>query len=262
MVDQEQWDWLRSEVRRAAAAFADQLRSVSDTSRRVPNLDWSVAELGGHLAAAPSLYREQHRLGAGFEPPADWAAFSVAARSHIQTTDGNELADLIINEAETLLVSDDPDEPRMLYGRATTVANTAAGMLTELILHGQDLGRLTGHKPQLGQRQALAGLEQMMTLLPVFADASRAAKLAGVYGLRFRSGPDFTYRIDDAGTIAVERGWPAKADARLNADPAAFVLASLGRINPVMAGLTGKIVAYGRKPWRMALLGNVAVDGV
>ena len=42
----------------------------------------------------------------------------------------------------------------------------------------------------------------------------------------------------------------------------AFVAASLGRINPVVAGLTGRIVAYGRKPWRLARLGNAVVDGV
>lgn len=262
MIDRADWGWLRGEVRAAASAFADQLRSVGDTSVQVPNLDWSVADLGRHVASLPQLYRDQNRIGPGFEPPDDWAAFSAAARAHITTSDGGELADLIVGEAETLLTADDPTESRQLYGCETTVGNTAAGMLTECILHGQDLGRLSGHRPKLGQRQALAGLEQQMALTPVFVDADKAAKLAGTYGLRFRGGPDFTYQIDETGRLTVERGWPDRADARLNADPAAFIASSLGRISPVVAALTGRIVAYGRKPWRLAQLGNAVVEGV
>ncbi|MGB5760302.1 MAG: SCP2 sterol-binding domain-containing protein [Acidimicrobiales bacterium] len=262
MPDRTKWDWLRAEVRAAARLFGEQLRSLPDTSVQVPNLEWSVAELGRHLASLPHLYREQHRVGTSFESPTDWRQFSATARAHITTNDGAELARLIAVEVETLLVPPDPDERRMLYGCETTVANTAAGMMTECILHGQDLGRLTGHKPRLERRHALAGLEQQMALTPVFINPDKAAGLAGVYGLRFRGGSDFTYRIDELGKLAVERGWPGRADARLNADPATFLAASLGRVNPVAAALTGKIIAYGRKPWRMAQLGNAVVDGV
>ncbi len=262
MSDNTEWGWLRSEVRAEAGRFAEQVRSVDDTGSRVPNLDWSVAGLAAHLAALPPLYEEQHRLGHAFEPPADWAAFADAARAHITTTDADALADLIVEGAEQLTAPDDPDEPRILYGQVTTVANNAAGLLTECILHGQDLGRLTGTKPTFGRRQALAGLEQQMTLTPVFVDPAKAARLAGTYGLRFRGGSDFTYRIDGDGRLTVDRGWPDRADARLNADPATFIASSLGRINPVVAGLTGKIVAYGRKPWRLAQLADAVVDGV
>lgn len=262
MATGEEWSWLRGEVRTAAAAFAGDLREVADPGRRVPNLDWTVAELGAHLASLPQLYRDQHRIGTDFAAPDDWATFSIEARSHIGTTDTAELADLIVAETETLLAPDDPNELRLLYGCETTVYNTAAGVLTEFILHGQDLGRLTGRQPELNRRQALAGIEQQMVLVPVFVDAAKAAGLAGVYGFGFRGGPNFTYRIDDAGTVTVERGRPDRADARLKADPATFLAASLGRVNPVVAGLTGKIVAYGRKPWRMAQLADVAVDGV
>jgi len=262
MVAEGRWEWLRVEVRAAAKAFADQLRTVLDTGVQVPNLDWSVAELAGHLASLPGLYRDQNRIGSSFQPPDDWPAFSAAARANIATTDADELADLIVDEAESLLTNDDPNEMRLLYGCETNVANTAAGMLTECILHGQDLGRLTGHKPRLGRSQALAGLEQQMALTPVFVDPAKAAKLAGTYGLRFRGGSDFTYHIDDAGQMLVRRGWPDRADARLNADPAAFLATGLGRMSPIVAALTGKIVAYGRKPWRLAQLGDVVVDGV
>lgn len=53
-----------------------------------------------------------------------------------------------------------------------------------------------------------------------------------------------------------------KPDAVLNADPATFAMISLGRGSQVLASLSGNMVAYGRKPWRLLALGNVVVDGV
>lgn len=262
MVDRSEWEWLQGDVRAAAAAFADQLRTITDTGQRVPNLEWSVADLAAHLASMPEVYRDQHQLGQGFELPDDWPAFSALGRAHITATDADSLADLVVGEAEKVLSADDPDGLRWLYGRPTTVFNIAAGLLTELILHGQDLGRLTGHEPELTRPQALAGLRQMMVLAPVFIDPDKAKGLAGTYGLRFRGGSEFTYHVDGRGRLSVEEGWPDRADARLNADPAVFIASSLGRVNLMVAGLTGKIVAYGRKPWRLAQLGNAVVDGV
>ncbi len=258
----DDWTWLRGEVRAAAAAFAEQVRSAPDPAAPVPNLDWNVTELAAHLASLAELYRRQHELGPDFEPPDDWAAFSVAARSHLVGATVDDLAELLLDETETILAPAEPDERRWLYGCATTVANIAAALLVECILHGWDLARITGNRRQLTRRQALAGIEQQMSILSVFVDPAKAAPLAGTYGLRFRGGLDFTYHVDERGRLAVERGRPTTADARMNADPAAFIAVGLGRMSPILAGLTGRVVAYGRKPWRLARLGDVAVDGV
>ena len=258
-----EWAWLKGEVRSAAAAFADQLRSVPDIAVRVPNLEWTVAELGAHVACLASLYRDQHRVGTAFQPPPDWRQFSADVRAHITTTDPHELADLIETQTVILLADgdDDPETQRWLYGQPSSPANTAAGYHTELILHGRDLGRLTGAKPKLTRRAALAGLKQQMALTSAFVDPAKAAKLTGTYGLHFRGGADYTFRVAD-GSIAVLPGRPDKADARINAAPEAFLMVSMGRMGNLHAGLLGKIIGYGRKPWRLIALGNVAVDGV
>jgi len=261
-MERRQWDWLRGEVRHAAQQFAQQLDTIDDTSVQVPNLAWSVAELGQHLASLPRLYEAQNEIGVDFEPPTDWAEFSVAVRSHLDDTDAATLGRLIIDETERLLSPREPDEAFTLYGQPTTVANTAAGMLTELILHGRDLGALTGDRPMLRRDQALAGLEQQMALAPAFVDPVTAAPLAGVYGLHFRGGADFTYRIDDSGRLTTEHGRPKRADARLHADPAAFILHSLGRVTTLSVAARGQIIAYGRKPWRLLMIGDTVVDGV
>lgn len=257
------WDWLQAEVRTAAKAFADQLTAIDDTGVRVPNLEWSVADLTAHLIALPAFYREQTELDKPFEPPSDWPAFSLSVRAGITETNQHELARMLLAETDILLqdAGDDPHAPRTLYNQETTAANVAAGFLGELLLHGMDLAALTGAAVQLNTRQANAIIAQQMALAPSFVDRERARKCPGTYHLRFRGGDEFTYKMED-GLLCVEPGRPDRADCHMIADPVAFVLVSLGRMSQVKAGLTGKIIGYGRKPWLLLPLGKVRVDGV
>ena len=256
--------WLESEVRLVARAFAGQLRQIGDSDVKVPNLDWNVGELGAHLVSLPAVYRTQHDLGDTFEPPADWAQFSIAARGHVTERRIEQLAGLVESEIGSLVDELGPlgDAPRMLYGQETTAANVLGGVMSELIMHGMDLGVLTGTKVTMSHRQASAVIPGMMALVPAFVDPVKAKKCPGTYAVKFRGVGEFTQRVSTDGQVTVERGLPASADARINADPVAFLLVSLGRKNQVVASVTGKIIGYGRKPWLLYHLGNSVVDGV
>lgn len=256
-------DWLCGEVRAAAAAFADQLRTIDDGETKVPNLEWSVAELAAHLISLPAFYREQNESGHPFEPPDDWPTFSRSVRAHITETEPAPLADALVAETETMLddVGIDPGAARVLYDQETTAADNAAGYLGELLLHGRDLALLTGADVPIDRRQAVAIIRQQLTLAPAFVDRERARRCDGVFGVSFRGGDDYTFNIDD-GVLTVTHGRPRKADARVVADPVAYVLVALGRMSELRAGLLGKILGYGRKPWLLARLGKIRVDGV
>lgn len=258
------WTWLAAEVRTVAAEFSDQLRSISDSATPVPGLDWTVAELAAHLISLPELYRVQNSLDGPFVAPEKWADFSVACRAHITETDPSRLADQLRDEIESWLSELGPDGggPRLLYGQVTTGKNVTVGVLVELIMHGMDLAELTGAKVTMTSERALAALPNMMTLVPAFIDPVVASRCVGVYHLRFRGGPEYTYRVDADGRIVVSDGKPAKADVHLVADPATFLLLSLGRTGQFKAALTGKVMAYGRKPWLLARLESAKVDGV
>lgn len=257
-----EWSWIADEVRTAARDFSRQARLLDDGSIGVPNLEWNVGELVAHVASLPTLYREQNAL-AHFVVPSDWAAYSVEVRSTIRERELDELADRVIFEFTQMLdeFADDPWAPRVIYGQPTSGYNTAAGMLAELKLHGMDLARLTGEKLTLTRRQANAAIRQSMAVAPVFVDRDKARAFDGVYGLRFRGGDDYTYRFDD-GVLTTAGGWPDRADARMRADPAAFVLLSLERMSPVKAALLGKVMVYGRRPWKLARTKSAVVDGV
>ena len=246
------------------AAFSDQLRSGVDGATKVPNLEWTVGELGAHVASMPALYRRQHDLGTDFETPLDWDAYSAEQRAHITEREPAALADLIEAEIGGFLDEiDDPGEPRWLYGQQTTAGNIAAALLSEATLHGHDLAALTGAgKRKLDRRQGNAIVDATMRLAPAFVDPGKVAALPdGTYHLRFRGGNDYTYRID-FDRLEIEDGRVGKADAVMNAAPEVFAMLSLGRGNQAVAALTGRVVAYGRKPWRLAGLSNIVADGV
>lgn len=256
--------WLVIETRQALTAFTNQLRSGVDGAAKIPNLEWTVADLGAHLACLPSLYRRLHEQGTTFETPDDFATFSDATRAHITETDPAALADLIEAELGSFLDEiDDLDEPRWLYARETTAGNICAAFLSEAILHGRDLAAVTGATmPTFTRQQANAIVHAMSFITPAFIDRNKASQLPdGVYHVKFRGGNDYTWRLN-AGEFSIEQGKPSKADAHLNADPAAFVMSSLGRLSDARAALTGAMFTYGRKPWRFLGLGKLAADGI
>ena len=263
MTEDARWNWLRGEIDAALDGFVGQLDGLG-AEQPVPNLDWSVAELTAHLASLPGLYRRQHDIGAAFEAPDDWAQYSIDQRDGIPIDDLARTTEVLRSEVAGFLdeLATAPDAPRWLYACRTTGRHIAGSLLAELIIHGQDLGGLTGMKPKLTTEQAAAALPDTMAIVPAFVDPERAAKVAGTYHMGFRGHGDWTFHIADDGSLTVEEGRPAKADARLSADPAAFTLVSLGRVNQFVPTLTGRIVAYGRKPWRLLQVGNLAVDGV
>lgn len=260
----DRWDWLRDEIRSAQAAFSAQLTDhVATTNQRVPGLEWTVAELSQHIACLPKLYTDLNTLADGFETPNDWAKLSRDARAHITETKATALATLIETQTEALLteLGHFPDEPRWVWGRKTTAATVASGYLGELIVHGMDLGRLTKVKVTLNKEQALAIIDNQMALAPAFTDPEKLRKCEGIFHVKIRGGRDFTFLVGD-GELRVNHGKPNRADAHMAADPVTWVLVGLGRMNQFKAGLTGKVLAYGRKPWLLLALGNATADGV
>ena len=262
------WEWLCGEVRDAAAAFVSQLRTVEATERAgatpVPNLEWNVAELTAHIISLPDVYRAQNSLPEPFTPPDSWADFSRAARAHITSIDLSELSNQLLTELDRFLEELGPDgsTPWTLYGQATTAGNLAAGILSELLLHGMDLSAITGTTVTMTNEQALAIIPASMALVPAFLDPERILRCVGVYHMSFRGGDHYHFVVTEDGTLTVGLGKPARADCHLIADPATYLLLSLERTSQVKAALTGKMIGYGRKPWLFNRLAMAKVDGV
>lgn len=265
MIDRSSWAWLRGQVIEVLGEVMTLLEGRNG-DQRVPNLDWTVAELAAHLASLPGVYRAQNANGQRFERPDDFDRFSAEQRSRIDTSDLDAVAALLHDEVTDLLAEldaeDDIDGTRWLYGLPTTHRNLAAGVLNELVVHGQDLAALGGTAPVMTRERANAILPAIFAIMPIFVDPAKARRAQGVYHLSFRDGADWRYEIDGDGHLTVEPGRPEHPNAHLRADPATFLLVGLGRRNPIVAALTGRMVVWGRRPWRFARTADISVDGI
>lgn len=256
-------EWLIESARERASEFGDHLRKAKP-SDAIPNLNWSVADLGQHLACLPSYWRSRNAEGVDATQPSDFAGFSDSARAHITSQDVDELAALIETEFGAFLDElTEWNDVFWIFGTPVSASQLAAIAINEFIVHGRDLAAATGQPlPRHTSQEALAAAEATLVMAPAFVDATKAkSQPDGVYHVRFRGGGDWTWE-KRGGELLVGQGKPPKVDAHLFADPEAFVLSSLGRIGQITPALTGKTIAYGRKPWRLLGLGKIVADGV
>lgn len=250
--DSSSFEWLRAEIRSAAREFAEALRQTeSDAS--VPGLEWTVGELGAHVASIPGFYLGMID-GEPFVLPDDLAAIAFNNRELIEavgTTDPFELADLVVSEFDRFLdrLGDDGDALVNWFVTRYPARCMAGAALGELLVHRADLLSVAGTRSKITGDQARAVLSGAIPVSEHYVNTDVARRASGTYHLHVRGGDDWTLRVSADGSALVEPGKPARADLRQSADPVALLALAYGRMSPLRAGLTGKVVAWGRKPW-------------
>ena len=250
----------RQDVSRAVDAnlerFCELLRSTPDGSLPVPGLDWTVGELGAHLVSGARLWR---RMLAGEASPvtslADGASHTARMIEELPERDPAELSELIDNEIGATLgeLNRRPSDQAYPWhaGLQLTMAQASAIGLGELVVHGFDLARAL-HKPwPIDRRDARYVIYGASAILPAAVDHAQAAGFSACYELRLRSDPPLTLRFD-RGALTVQPGGACRPDCSVSVDPAAFVLLAYGRRRPWRYLASGKLFAWGRRPWLAA----------
>ncbi len=242
--------------------FANTLTDC-DAASPVPGLDWTVAELGAHLVALPRLYREMAERPDPLPLPDDMHRYSAEQVAAVGTRDLDQLAELISTEVSALLdlYGDDPAAQFNHWVTTQPLSVIESTLFNEFLIHGWDLGGVAGSRQPINRAEAIVALDGILPVSVNFFDPVAAGDLNAVVHLRLRGGHgldpvDWTQTIAN-GAMTVTKGRPARADVRLNVDPATFLLLSLGRIGELKPTLTGKVVAYGRKPWLAPRLSTV-----
>lgn len=230
--------------------FAKLLRHVGDGSRRLPNSDWTAAEVGAHLQVI--VGDAYVALLSGAKHP--WPSFEEGPRVNAELlakvperalkpladrieADGVELAGRLRTHTRPLhfVVTELP---------ASSVAAMVAG---ECMVHGWDVARAFDLPWPIPPQDAILVVRATEPLLPALVDPAKR-DFRATFGVRLRGGPTFTLAFAD-GALTVSDGSPARADCRIVADPTAYMLSAYGRLGPVGPALRGSMVAYGRKPW-------------
>lgn len=242
------WPRLREEIVTGTAKVCRLLRALPTGDLPLARVSWTAAETGAHLV---TLARRYGQMAQAPQPlPASLAQDNQLALDALPQRDPHALADLLTADVATLLDTlGSAGDRRVWY---FTLPHTAYGLgailLTELLMHGRDLARAIRQPWPVTRPQAATCLRGVLPALVLLVDPAAARAATGSYHLHLRGSHDWTIRIHD-GTATVEPGRPARADLHLSADPVAFLLHAYGHLGRTRVVLTGRIIAWGRRPW-------------
>jgi uncharacterized protein (TIGR03083 family) len=247
---------VRAALDRAGDRFFDLVLSAPDAGRPVPGSEWTVGDVAAHVALGTEAYagfaygaREPFvdvsdiaggsltRSSAGRlhdEPDRDLGALVVRARAALTS-----LLDSIEGRAG--------DEPVVWNGHEIALDAMVGLGLAEYLLHGRDVA-VALHRPwPISPDDARLVLVSALPILPLLVNPATTRAVKATYDLRVRGGDRVTIAIDD-GHMSV--GPPRRSvDCHVSAEPVALLLVAYGRRTQWIPVLTGKLVAWGRKPW-------------
>jgi uncharacterized protein (TIGR03083 family) len=243
-------------LERAADRVVRLAATAPDAEVAVPDSDWTVRDVLVHLALGAEAYLTYvHGATEPFVDVSDVAGGSLA-RSSAAKLAGDPERDLLalttrVSAAMASLLDATAgrhsNDPVMWNAVPLELGSMMAMGLGEYLLHGLDIARALSQPWRIEPEDARLVLAAAMPLLPLLVNPATTAGVRVAYDLRIRGGERFMVRIDD-GALAVGRS-DGRVDCHVSAEPAALLLVAYGRRSQWIPVLTGKLTAWGRKPW-------------
>jgi putative sterol carrier protein len=156
--------------------------------------------------------------------------------------------------ADASALRDTKPSPWLVEGIAVPRVAIAAHLLSECLVHGHDIAQAQ-RVPWTIERKH-AGLALMGFAFPLIArldrralvDQERTHGFTATYEITVRGAGRVYLALDD-GAVSVRERRGERVDCHLSADPATLLLLLFGRISQWPAMLTGRLFAWGTKPW-------------
>jgi len=169
------------------------------------------------------------------------------------------LADRIAARAAAFLADSSPltrdaPSPWLVQGIVVPRVALACHILSECLVHGHDIARAQGVRWTI--EPAHASLALMGFAFPLLArldpramvDQQRTAGFEACYELSVR-GAGHVFLLISEGAMTVAPQPRRRVDCHVSAAPATLLLLLFGRINQWSAILSGRLLAWGPKPW-------------
>jgi uncharacterized protein (TIGR03083 family) len=231
------------------------VRTAPDLGATVPATpDWTVAEAFAHVVTVVPRYcqgaRQQgHWTDTASDLPELNAHQLYALPSRDVVTLAVQLRASIAELAALLDRFGDAQPTFRFHGGQQLTADVSLGILLgELVVHGWDIAQ-TVSKPWPIDPGHVELIQQGLTpILPGWLDPQRARDHTGAYEVRLRRQGMHRFSFRD-GALTMNPPGPWRPDVVVSADPAAFLLVVYKRRSQWPAILTGRLVAWGRKPW-------------
>lgn len=237
-------------VEATAARFLEALSAREDLNAAAVG-HWTVGEVAAHLVVMAENYAA---IAAGRLHPAGAIDRLEAYNDTTAKEELRPLPDMIELISQRLpgavgaFERHWDEEVEWMEGIVVPVPTLAAMALGEFVVHGFDVSadRSTWRIAPLDSSILLLGLAPVA---PHYVDESAASGFNGTIELRIRRGARGLFAFDD-GRLTVRPGeGGGGADCFISGDSTALILVMYGRLPPLKPALTGKILAWGRKPW-------------
>ncbi len=231
--------------------FTELLRTVRDPNRTAIG-EWSTGEVAAHTAYVFTWMLEIAKGNPS--PVSDVSLISAASAAALQADserDPGVLAERIDQTAEAFFAvtrGADGDPVITWHGGVPLPLSVLPAIaLGEVVVHGLDVARTEGQPWPIDPEDARIVIAGGSHLLPYFVDP-RVGDLDARYELTVRGGSTIGL-IFEKGRLSVHERPVERADCRLSVDPVAYLLVGYRRVGQWKLMATGKLFAYGRKPW-------------
>lgn len=243
----------RAALADSARRTAELIRSIPDTSVRIPNSDWTVGEGAAHLVVVMGWFSEWAGGGRSLTQNLDeLGAVNAQAIAELPERDGARLADRLLANVEHFLdVSGGLTADFKIVwheGYPLSLGALVWVGVGEMVIHGYDIARAARKPWPIDRQLACQIMNGAAEGWPLFVNRKNVTGVTASYEISMRGGPKQVFRFVD-GRLTVEPPSSAPVDCRISADPVAFLLVGYGRTSQWPQIARGKIVAWGRKPW-------------
>lgn len=273
----ERWIEARTALRHAASGFTELLATVPDPQARATRA-WSVAQTAAHMASL--AWACTAITASGLDTARDGLLTDQFDRTNVDNVrDFNELLlrryveerDLAVlttrlqRDVTSVLGAVDGRDPTeavdWLGGSRLPLAGVIAHLTNELHIHGWDIARAARASWTIPAREAALFFELFLIGIVRYGygglldSTPRARRRRIAVQFRSRYTAPATLVLDGSGEgtgnrdrVTVEEPRPDN-DVRLSFHPPSLNLMLFGRISPARVALTGRVVAWGPRPW-------------
>lgn len=140
----------------------------------------------------------------------------------------------------------------------------ACHLLEEITVHGFDIARAEDTSWPIASDHASLAVGFLFDLMRfcepkmrrAFVDQDAATGVRACYDFRVRGGRRDFLIIED-GLVTIEEPSSRRVDCHISADPEVALLLGMGRIGRIRPALTGRLTAWGRRPWLAFKMGSL-----
>jgi uncharacterized protein (TIGR03083 family) len=266
---------VRQALAQASELVAGLAREGAPLDGPVPGLEWTKAQLVGHLCAiceafASTMRGEDFVECFGTEFVGSYGS-GPTLRDAVAGTNAKVVkaasfptpaaaAEALTSGAAALVAAFDShrdlsvQRPAPWYGPDVTMpaGSLLSLAVSELLVHGYDLARAVGADPRPSAATAASATAVaaavMSEMLPHLLDEHAASGFAGTFEVRVRGGERFVLRIAD-GTARSEPADGRAVDCVLTLSAYHALLMGYDRVPAWRVIASGKAWAFGRRPW-------------